>query len=453
MHSYTIGAAVGVAQCPACDPYSCVAISSTFLMSSSLLLQLLVVTTIASLHVVGLKLALQRFPARTARAQRRHLVAGLAGIALIDLPLYHLFGFYKTWHPEWIDQVYQIITPALVILHANATAISLALAGAWMVGRVRARFRTARTEQHPEPLESTAPRTPALPDRRRMIQTAGLATVGILTSGRTLSAMLTTDEHVIERVVVKIPNLAEGLRGTTMVLLSDLHSSIFMGRREMEHYVAAANELKADIAVVTGDFVNSKLVEVYPFAEAFAGLHAPLGVYGVTGNHDYYTREIGTVAREVEQCGITLLRNANTSIERNGERLWLMGMDDADIYHINQFIASGRTEQGTIENLVAGIPNGAPRIMLCHKPYPFEEYSALGADLMLSGHTHGGQVVLAHLDTLNLSFASLASRYVSGLYLSRGNGRSQMYVSRGIGTVGLPMRLNCPPEITHITLV
>lgn len=420
-------------------------------MSTSLLLQLLVVTLITLLHLVGLRLALHRFPGTTTQSHKRRALLGVIVIALIDLPLYHLFGFYKIWHPLWLDTVYGVAAPPLIILHANATAMSIVLIVLRIIDRLRKRF--ARSTSPQVIAATTDAEQQLVPARRRLIRTAGFATVGILTSGRTLSAMLTTDQHVIERVVVKIPNLPEGLRGTTMVLMSDLHSSIFMGREEMEKYVAAANELKADIALVTGDFVNSKLVEVYPFAEAFTGLHAPLGVYGVTGNHDYYTKEIDTVAKEVEQCGIKLLRNANISIEKNGEKMWLMGIDDSDIYHVNQYLAEGRTERGTIENMVAGIPNGAPRILLCHKPYPFEEYSTLGMDLMLSGHTHGGQVVLAQLDTLNLSFASLASRYIAGLYLSRGNRRSQMYVSRGIGTVGLPMRMNCPPEITHITLV
>ena len=159
------------------------------------------------------------------------------------------------------------------------------------------------------------------------------------------------------------------------------------------------------------------------------------------------------VAREVEQAGIKLIRNANLSIEHNGEKLWLLGMDDDDIYDVKPYLESGRSERGTIENMLHGIPDGAPKLFLCHKPYPFEEYSQLGIDVMLSGHTHGGQVVIAQLDNVNLSFASLASHYIAGLYRARSSRKAQLYVSRGVGTVGLPLRLNCPPEITHIVLV
>src|SRR5690606_32703038 len=103
------------------------------------------------------------------------------------------------------------------------------------------------------------------------------------------------------------------------------------------------NSLNADIIVVVGDFVNSKLHEVYPFGEAFSQLSAPMGVYGVTGNHDYYTRELKAVTYQVEQAGIKLLRNSNLPLEKNGERIWLAGMDDGDIYEVRQYIQDGKT--------------------------------------------------------------------------------------------------------------
>jgi predicted MPP superfamily phosphohydrolase len=120
---------------------------------------------------------------------------------------------------------------------------------------------------------------------------------------------------------------------------------------------------------------------------------------------------------------------------------------------VKPYLQNGRSEKGTIENMLRGIPENAPKIFLCHKPYPFEEYSSLGVDLMLSGHTHGGQIVIAQLDNINLSFATLASRYVAGLYRARSNRKSQLYITRGIGTVGLPVRINCPPEVTQLVLV
>ncbi len=299
------------------------------------------------------------------------------------------------------------------------------------------------------PMGSTA----SLFGRRRFLRNAALAATGYVASATTLSAMGSTHDYRLERIVMKVPGLPDAFKGTTIAMITDIHSSVFMTREQMDVYCKEVNGLKADMIFVTGDFVNSKLQEVYPFAEAFAGLSAPMGVYGVTGNHDYYSGQIETVAREVGQCGIRLLRNENLMLQKGSDKLWLLGMDDSSIYDINPYLADGKSPKGTIENLTRGIPNDGTKLFLCHKPYPFEEYSQLGVQAMFCGHTHGGQIVLGHIDNLNLSFASLASRYVAGLYRSRSNRTSQMYVARGVGTVGVPVRLNCPPEITHFVLV
>lgn len=396
------------------------------------------------------------------------LVGGLALLILfLDFPIAHTMLVYKLWNPHFLDQFMQSVATPLVLLHINVAAFG----GGWMLHGWWKRWRAKRSKQPPaiavqkavQPTHAvgTPSADPAVPQlslaipasRRRFLQTAALATGGVIANNTMLKALGTTHEHKVEQVVIKIPGLPAPFKGTTIALLTDIHSSVFMTQQQMEQYAAQTMKLKPDLIFVTGDFVNSKVDEVYPFAQAFSALHAPLGVFGVTGNHDYYTRDIATVAKEVEQGGIRLLRNENLAIERNGAKLWLMGMDDDHIYDINGYLKEGKTETGTLENLVKGIPDDGTKLFLCHKPYPFEEYSQLGVHAMFSGHTHGGQVVLAHLDNINVSFASLASKYVAGLYRARSNRTSQLYVSRGIGTVGIPMRLNCPPEITRIVLV
>ena len=289
--------------------------------------------------------------------------------------------------------------------------------------------------------------------RRRFIQSSAIALGGLAANVSILSAANTDEDSRIERIKIRIPGLPEELKGTTIGMISDVHSSLFMSRDRMERYATTLQSLKADLIVLPGDFVNSRSREVYPFAEAFSRQSAPLGVYGVTGNHDYYTREIELVAKGVEDAGIKLLRNENIRIEKNGKSFWLMGLDDKDIYEVKDYLKDGKTEKGIVENLVRGVQDDEPKILLCHKPYPFEEYATLGVDLMLSGHTHGGQIVLGRLDRLNVSVASLASTYISGLYKAHANQNAQMYVSRGIGTAGIPLRVNCPPEVTHLMLV
>lgn len=244
----------------------------------------------------------------------------------------------------------------------------------------------------------------------------------------------------ITRCDVHIPGLDPSFEGFTIGLLSDIHSSAFMQRPEMERYAEAMNGLGADAIVVTGDFVNSTLDEVYPLAEAFSALRAPHGVYGVLGNHDFFTRHVDLVAREIDDCGVTLLRNDHALIRKDGGSLAILGVDDV-----------GRPDQATSAIAAAGrgVTERTPRILLCHRPYFLKEAAEGGVDLVLSGHTHGGQVSFGNLGGTHVALASLASRYVWGLYEEHG---ARMYVNRGIGTVGLPIRINCPPELTVIRL-
>jgi len=246
-----------------------------------------------------------------------------------------------------------------------------------------------------------------------------------------------------EQTDIRIPinNLPESFHGFSIAFISDIHAGIFMSAERMNTYASAVNALGADMIIVTGDFVNLHLDEVYPFKEAFKSLSAPQGVFGVLGNHDYYTRQVDEVAREVERTGISLLRNRYLTIDRNGGSIHLAGIDDTG--------SSDVASQGFAQ--VRGTPPAdVPRVLLCHRPYFFKDAAASGFDLVLSGHTHGGQVVLGAIGRDILAPARLVSPYVSGLYTE---GTSKMYVSRGLGVVSIPIRFNCPPEITKITLV
>ncbi|HTY58641.1 MAG TPA: metallophosphoesterase, partial [Bacteroidota bacterium] len=239
---------------------------------------------------------------------------------------------------------------------------------------------------------------------------------------------------------ITVTGLPPQLEGFTIGLISDIHSSSFMTKKQMDGYCAGVMGLGTDLIVVPGDFVNSQTEEVYPFAESFSALHAPSGVYGVMGNHDFYAPDPERVAREVDGCGVRLLRNDSVIIQKNGARLALIGIDDV-----------GRSDRALahMQSASRGVPDGLPRVLLCHRPYFVDEAASTGMDVVLSGHTHGGQIVLGHIGGVTITPAALASPYIWGKY---SRGRTQMYVSRGIGTVGLPMRINCSPEITRITL-
>ncbi|MFZ4621105.1 MAG: metallophosphoesterase [Bacteroidota bacterium] len=244
----------------------------------------------------------------------------------------------------------------------------------------------------------------------------------------------------INRKTITIPNLPERFKGFTIGMMSDIHSSVFMNKEDMDGYVKSMNDLKTDMIVVTGDFVNSKTEEVYPFAEAFANLKAAHGVYGCLGNHDYFTKDVELVAKKVDECGIKLLRNDAVKIQKDDSYFNLVGVDD---------IGRNVDPADYMKKALAFAKNEQPKIMLCHKPYYFQQAKDLGIALTLSGHTHGGQVVFGVVDNTRISLATLASRYISGLYSL---GDSHLYVNNGIGFTGLPIRINCPAELTVITL-
>jgi predicted MPP superfamily phosphohydrolase len=242
-----------------------------------------------------------------------------------------------------------------------------------------------------------------------------------------------------QRVV--IPTLPEEFEGFTIGMLSDVHSGAFMGKEDMDRYVASLNGLRADLIVVPGDFVNGNVSEVYPFAESFSALRAPYGVFGVLGNHEYYTQDPEKVAREVDDCGVKILRNDHVVLRKGNGVLTLLGVDD-----------TGRPDRALamMETARHHAPRAGASVLLCHRPYFLEQAAAQDFDLVLSGHTHGGQIVIGRLAGLSLTPAQLVSPYVWGLYREN---RTQMFVSRGIGTVGIPMRINCPPEVVLCTLV
>jgi predicted MPP superfamily phosphohydrolase len=288
--------------------------------------------------------------------------------------------------------------------------------------------------------EAALPRARDLAPRRAFLWQGAVAVTGAVLAGSVYGS-IRRNRYERTDLQVAVRNLPEAFRGYRIAFISDIHSSVFMTKEEMQRYVDAVNALQADLIVVGGDFVNSSVEEVYPFAEAFSELKAPHGVFGVLGNHDFYTRQVETVAREVNQCGINLLRSSSHILQKGGGRLVLAGVDD---------VGTSARAAGLFDAAFLGSPAGVPKILMCHRPYYFQQAADRSVDLVLSGHTHGGQIVFGTLPTGVLAPARVVSRYVAGMYT---NGQSQMYVSRGIGTVGVPIRFNCPPEITLFTLV
>lgn len=264
------------------------------------------------------------------------------------------------------------------------------------------------------------------------------------------------DNYTVEETTIKIAGLSPEQKGTKIVLISDIHSGPFMDTDLMSNYVDVINDMKPDLIFIPGDMTNSKREEAAPFAKSFRELKAKYGVYATFGNHDYFN-DVNYIADVINnETGIKLLRNEALLIDVNGKPLSIMGTEDTQDSggKSNPVISKYITQTVEKSNSLLKEKNidsaGVPKILLTHKPYVFDDVSDLNFDLMLSGHTHGGQVVFFKLGDINLSIAATVHKYINGLY---NNENKYLYVSRGIGTVGLPLRFNCPPEITKITLL
>jgi predicted MPP superfamily phosphohydrolase len=251
--------------------------------------------------------------------------------------------------------------------------------------------------------------------------------------------------HELEIVyrTITLPRLPDPFAGLKIVQISDFHFHEYTEAAFLEAVVRRVNEANPDLVVLTGDFVSSKPLPghfavrmSYHCAELLSRIECPLR-YAILGNHDVLV-SAHAVTDALLTHGIPVLADSSVPLEREGRRVWLAGIKDA---------LEGRPNLATA--LPAGRnPEQEPLILLAHEP-DFADY-AIGRqiDLILSGHTHGGQIRLPFLPPLLLP--QMGTRYVEGLFRLRDG--MQLYVNRGIGAVNLPFRFRCPPEISVLTL-
>lgn len=271
--------------------------------------------------------------------------------------------------------------------------------------------------------------------------------------------------YQVSRVEIPMTNLPSELDGMEIVQISDIHLSSYMTRESVRRVVDMANDVGADLAVVTGDLITGVHDSVADCVNEIGHLRAPLGVYGCNGNHEIYARAEDLAAQLYAQAGMRMLRRENAVISYRGAMLNLIGVD-----YQRERTPSGRKMQ-MLANVEPLVRQDMPNILLSHNPNSFNRAAELGIELSLAGHTHGGQVQVEILD-VSLSPARFITDYVAGLYhrpLSMPSepkrmgetiklmpnapkGLAALYVNRGIGTVGAPVRLGAPPEITHIVL-
>ena len=266
--------------------------------------------------------------------------------------------------------------------------------------------------------------------------------------------------YTVERVDVPIANLPPELDGLRIAQLSDIHIGDYMPPHEIARAVDMANELRPDISFVTGDFVSSEGDPLAACVNELSRLRAPLGVWGCNGNHEIYAGVEDDAERLFHEKGMRLLRASSQVIEHNGGRFNLMGVD----YQRDSMTRGGATGP-MLREVEPLIRRDMPNVLLSHNPNSFHRAAELGIELSLAGHTHGGQVKVEIVDHF-VSPARLISPFVAGLYrlpmtnekgsaasaASNGIHKAALYVNRGLGTFGFPVRLGVPPEITLLTL-
>lgn len=249
----------------------------------------------------------------------------------------------------------------------------------------------------------------------------------------------------ITETMIWLPRLSAELDGLRIVHLTDIHLSLFTPIEEVQRVVDLANLLDPDIVALTGDYVTFSPTYIWPAAQALGRLRAKLGVFAVLGNHDFRAGA-DEVTRALRASHICVLRNSHyalnpdrkegrTKAGSKDKTLWLVGVDDPWVGSAD-FVRALRS-----------VPLRDPKILLCHNPEAIGRASQHGIDLMLSGHTHGGQVRLPILRSLYRSIPG--ERFVDGWNRL---GETQIYISRGIGKVVVPVRVACPPEITCLCL-
>jgi hypothetical protein len=260
---------------------------------------------------------------------------------------------------------------------------------------------------------------------------AGVASVSLVGFG-VASATGTPD---LLRVPVRLRRLDPAFDGFRIAVVSDIHLGPLAGRSHTERIVSMINETEPDLVAVVGDLVDGTVAELGSAAEPLRDLVSREGAYFVTGNHEYFVSDTADWLRELERWGVQPLRNENTAIRRGAAAFDLAGVNDVT--------GAQHSDPPNFDRALAGTTSSRPTILLAHQPVQVGEASARGVDLQLSGHTHGGQMWPFHY-VVRLVQPSLAGLSTVG--------DTQLYVTRGAGFWGPPVRIGAPPDITVVSL-
>jgi len=301
---------------------------------------------------------------------------------------------------------------------------------------VRLMLRGWVKRQPTEPPAEDAPPDPHALNRRMFIARASAAAAGAASVGLVgYGAATALGPPDLLQVPVRLRRLDPAFRGFRIAVVSDIHLGPLAGISHTERIVEIINAAKPDLVAIVGDLVDGTVEELGPAAAPFQDLAAPEGTFFVTGNHEYFVEDTAAWLNELERLGVQSLRNENTVIRRGGAAFDLVG--------VNDLAGEERDDPPDFDRALAGIDDSRPTILLAHQPVMVSEAAARGVDLQLSGHTHGGQMWPFHyvVEMVQPSLAGLSTV-----------DDTQLYVTRGAGFWGPPVRIGAPPDITVLTL-
>ena len=276
------------------------------------------------------------------------------------------------------------------------------------------------------------------PGRRRALNAAGNVLMAAPFVVMGYGAMVERLDFQVRELDVPLPGLPLDLDGLRILQLSDIHLSAFLHESDLARVIDMALDLHPHVAVVTGDLISSRADPLDACIRQLARVKSDAGTFGCMGNHERYAGVERYTAEAGARAGIRFLRGEAQTLRFGNSVLNLAGVD-------YQSMADRRNYLRGAERLI--VP-GAVNVLLSHNPDVFPVAARQGYNLLLAGHTHGGQVTVEILDQ-SINPARFFTPYVYGLFRA---GRSAAYVTRGIGTIGIPARIGAPPEICVLRL-
>jgi predicted MPP superfamily phosphohydrolase len=350
--------------------------------------------------------------------RRRAVILAMAAFGIL-LPLGYACSFSEVVGRLWLP-------PAAAATFGAVTVIYLLISSAVLViytvlQPIRKRLNAATD-----------------PGRRRVLSAAGGALMASPLAVVAYGALVERTNFQVRETDIALAGLAPDLDGLRILQLSDIHLGLFLSERELARVIDAAQELRPHIAFATGDFISNMGDPLEACIRQLARIKTDAGMFGCLGNHEYYARVEPLTVQLAARAGIRILRSQAAQVRIGNSVVNVAGVD-------YQRIANKRDYLRDAASLVYP---GALNVLLSHNPDVFPVAARQGYHLTLAGHTHGGQVTVEILDQ-TINPARFFTPYVRGLYRLD---QAAEYVTRGIGTIGIPTRIGAPPEITLIRL-